>query len=228
MGGVEIKKLNANILGKKYFVPGFNVRMMPDAGKRQYSGWVKLYNDVSPFIVSLSEYNEERKIYPVQIAVSTKGQALIANVALEGTSKQPIDFVIKGDMPNINVVGNFFGVKLPEVHNMYVNMAGGFDRKKLTIRKSSLLINGTEFTVSGSVDWSKTIPVINANIFSRRMELARLFPNMYGRIKAKPNRELNVFKNIPLFGDWVYNKDVNVNIKLDDFIIKFNSHSVPP
>ena len=54
------------------------------------------------------------------------------------------------------------------------------------------------------------------------MELARLFPNMYGRIKAKPNRELNVFKNIPLFGDWVYNKDVNVNIKLDDFIMYKN------
>ena len=222
LGGVEIKKLNANILGKKYSLAGFNVRLMPESDKRQYSGWIKLGTDVSPFIVALSEYNADRKIYPVQVAISTKGQALIANIALEGTSKQPIDFIVKGDMPNINVVGNFFGVKLPEVHNMHVNVAGGFDRKKLTIRKSSLLINGTEFTVSGSVDWSKTIPVINANIFSRRMELARLFPNMYGRIKAKPNRELNVFKNIPLFGDWVYNKDVNVNIKLDDFIMYKN------
>lgn len=218
LGGVEIKKLNANILGKKYFVPGFNVRMMPDAGKRQYSGWVKLYNDVSPFIVSLSEYNEERKIYPVQIAVSTKGQALIANVALEGTSKQPIDFVIKGDMPNINAIGDFFKIKLPEVRNMYVNIAGGFDRKKLTIRKSSLRINNTDFTVLGNVDWAKTVPVINADIYSRRLDLGTLFPNMYGRVRVKPNRKLNVFKDVPLFGDWLYNKNVNLNIKLDDFI----------
>ena len=158
LGGVEIKKLNANVLGKKYYLSGFNVRMMPDAGKRQYSGWIKLDNEVSPFIVSLSEYNEERKIYPVQIAVSTKGQALIANVALEGTSKMPIDFIVKGDMPNIDAIGKFFGIKLPKVHNMHINVAGGFDRKKLTIRKSSLRINNTDFTVLGNVDWAKMVP----------------------------------------------------------------------
>ena len=222
LGGVEIKKLNANILGKKYFVSGFNVRMMPDAGKRQYSGWIKLDNDVSPFIVSLSEYNEDRKIYPVQIAVSTKGQALIANVALEGTSKTPIDFIVKGDMPNVNTIGAFFGIKLPEVRNMYVNIAGGFDRKKLTLRKSSLRINNTDFTVLGIVDWSKTIPVINADIYLHRLDLITLFPNMYGRVRVKPNRKLNVFKNIPLFGDWLYNKNVKLNIKLDDFIMYKN------
>ena len=52
----------------------------------------------------MSEYNPERKIYPVQVAVSTSGEALIANVALEGTSKLPIDFIIKGDLPNVRCV----------------------------------------------------------------------------------------------------------------------------
>jgi hypothetical protein len=219
LGGVEVKKLNANILGKKYSLSGFNVRLMPDLDKRQYSGWIKLDNDVSPFIVALSEYNADRKIYPVQIAISTKGQALIANVALEGTSKQPIDFIVKGDMPNVNVLGHFFGIELPEIRNMYVNMAGGFDRKKLTLRKSSFLINNTELTISGMLDWTKTIPVINANIYSRRLELGTLFPNMYGRVRQKPNRELNVFKEIPLFADLLYNKDINLNIKLDNFVM---------
>ena len=222
LGGVEIKKLKANVLGKKYSLAGLNVRLMPDSDKRQYSGWIKLDEDVSPFIVAFSEYNEERKIYPVQIAISTKGQALIANVALEGTSKLPIDFVVKGDMPNINVIANFFGAKIPEVRNMYVNIAGGFDRKKLTLRKSSVLINNTEFTLSGNVNWGKVVPVINADIYSHNLELGTLFPNMYGRVRVKPNRKLNVFKDVPLFGDWMYNKDVHLNIKLDDFVVYKN------
>ena len=219
LGGVEIKKLNANILGKKYSLAGLNIRLTPDSDKRQYSGWIKLDEDVSPFIIVFSEYNNDRKIYPVQVAVSSRGQALIANVALEGTSKLPIDFVVKGDMPNVNVIGRFFGIKLPEVRNMYVNIAGGFDRKKMTLRKSSLLINNTEFTLSGFVNWTKNIPVINADIYARRVELGTLFPNMYGRVRVKPNRKLNVFKDVPLFGDWMYNKNITLNIKLDDFVI---------
>ena len=219
LGGVEIKKLNANILGKKYSLAGLNIRLTPDSDKRQYSGWIKLDEDVSPFIIVFSEYNNDRKIYPVQVAVSSRGQALIANVALEGTSKLPIDFVVKGDMPNVNVIGRFFGVKLPEVRNMYVNVAGGFDRKKMTLRKSSLLINNTEFTLSGFVNWTKNIPVINADIYARRVELGTLFPNMYGRVRVKPNRKLNVFKDVPLFGDWMYNKNITLNIKLDDFVV---------
>lgn len=219
LGGVEIKKLNANILGKKYSLAGLNIRLTPDSDKRQYSGWIKLDEDVSPFIIVFSEYNNDRKIYPVQVAVSSRGQALIANVALEGTSKLPIDFVVKGDMPNVNVIGRFFGVKLPEVRNMYVNIAGGFDRKKMTLRKSSLLINNTEFTLSGFVNWTKNIPVINADIYARRVELGTLFPNMYGRVRVKPNRKLNVFKDVPLFGDWMYNKNITLNIKLDDFVV---------
>ena len=219
LGGVEIKKLNANILGKKYSLAGLNIRLTPDSDKRQYSGWIKLDEDVSPFIIVFSEYNNDRKIYPVQVAVSSRGQALIANVALEGTSKLPIDFVVKGAMPNVNVIGRFFGVKLPEVRNMYVNIAGGFDRKKMTLRKSSLLINNTEFTLSGFVNWTKNIPVINADIYARRVELGTLFPNMYGRVRVKPNRKLNVFKDVPLFGDWMYNKNITLNIKLDDFVV---------
>ena len=219
LGGVEIKKLNANILGKKYSLAGLNIRLTPDSDKRQYSGWIKLDEDVSPFIIVFSEYNNDRKIYPVQVAVSSRGQALIANVALEGTSKLPIDFVVKGDMPNVNVIGRFFGIKLPEVRNMYVNIAGGFDRKKMTLRKSSLLINNTEFTLSGFVNWTKNIPVINADVYARRVELGTLFPNMYGRVRVKPNRKLNVFKDVPLFGDWMYNKNITLNIKLDDFVI---------
>lgn len=95
LGGVEIKNLSANILGEKYSLAGFHIRLMLHKAGREYSGWVKADKDVLPFIVQLGEYNAERKVYPVQVALSTGGDALIANVALEGTSKAPIDFIIK-------------------------------------------------------------------------------------------------------------------------------------
>lgn len=222
LGAIEIKNINANILQKKYSLSGLNVRMIQKKDKREYSGWIKIDKDVSSFILSMSEYNAERKIYPVQVAVSTGVDALIANIALEGTSKLPIDFIIKGDTPNADTVGKFFGIKLPHISNMHVNIAGGFDRNKITLRKSSLVINDTEFVISGDYSWAKNTPVINANIYSSYLDLATLFPKMYGRHHKHVNRPLNVFKDVPLFGSVFVNKDANIRVELDTFVMYRN------
>ena len=219
LGGVEIKKLKADVLGKKYNLAGLNVRLLHKDDKREYSGWVKFDKDVSSFIISMSEYNAERKIYPVQIAISTGGEALIGNVALEGTSKLPIDFIIKGDLPNVSNIGRFFGTKISKIDNVKVNLAGGLDRKKLTVRKSSVNINGTEFTVSGVYDWGKSIPVIDAYVYSHKFDLTTMFPSNPLKKRVLPNRELNVFKDIPLFGKLFWNRNVDVNIEFDDFVM---------
>ena len=196
--------------------------MIQKKDKREYSGWIKIDKDVSSFILSMSEYNAERKIYPVQVAVSTGVDALIANIALEGTSKLPIDFIIKGDTPNADTVGKFFGIKLPHISNMHVNIAGGFDRNKITLRKSSLVINDTEFVISGDYSWAKNTPVINANIYSSYLDLATLFPKMYGRHRKHVNRPLNAFKDVPLFGSVFVNKDANIRVELDTFVMYRN------
>ena len=118
LGGVEVKGLSANVLGEKYNVAGFHIRLMPKKDVREYSGWVKSGDDVLPFIVSFAQYNSERKVYPVQVALSTGGQALIANVALEGKSKMPIDFIVKGDVPNPSVLGAVLGFDWSDVPAM--------------------------------------------------------------------------------------------------------------
>ena len=92
--------------------------------------------------MSFSEYNTERKVYPVSIAFTTGGTPLIANIALEGTSLAPIDFVIKGDVPDIAAFGHAIGQKWPEMPSMMVNIAGGFGNKKITLRKSSIAVHG--------------------------------------------------------------------------------------
>lgn len=219
LGGVVVENLRANILGRTYSVAGFHIRLAPSSDAREYTGWIKADVDVSPFVIRFGEYNSERKIYPVQVALSTGGDALIANVALEGTSKMPIDFIVKGDIPNMNLVGRIIGEDWSMVPSMRLNIAGGLDRKKLTLRKSSVLINGTDFTVSGNYDWSKHVPVVNLDVHSYSVNLAQLFPSMYGNKWVRPNRDLNVFKDVPLFGTEFLGRTINLYLDIDNLVV---------
>ncbi|MBE6457907.1 MAG: AsmA family protein [Alphaproteobacteria bacterium] len=222
LGGIEIKGLKANVLGQEYALAGFNVRLMPKRDTREYTGWIKLGTEVQPFIVSLSPYNAERKVYPVRVAISTGGDALIANVALEGTSKLPIDFIVKGDIPHPELLGLFLGVNLYGVPEIKLNVAGGVDRNKVVLRKSAVMFGRTEFTVLGEYNWGKQVPVIDLDLRSERVELVDLFPWMYSNKWVRPNRELNVFKDVPLFGKWFREKNVNARIDFGNFIVYRN------
>ncbi len=219
LGGVEVKNIEIDALGHNYHLGGVQVRYSLKDDTREYSGWIKPNKDPLPFIVSFSKYNADRKVYPVKIAFSTGGDALIANVALEGTSKAPIDFIIKGDIPDIEYVGKIFDLNFVQMPKMKLNVAGGFDRNKLSFRKSSVTIRGTNFDFSGSVDWSKTIPDIKLVVNSDYVSLMDLFPEMYEGQWVRPNRELNVFKDIPLYGKEFLKFNLNLRTKLNDFIV---------
>ena len=220
LGGVEIKNLVAHILDNTYAYDGLSVRYIQRRESREYAGWIKSDAEhVFPFIVNFSEYNAERKIYPMRIALSTGGDALIANVALEGTSKAPIDFIIKGDIPDAGAFGDLFNIDLKTLPAFSVNMAGGFDRNKITLRKSSIAVRGIDFTISGDYDWGKAVPNINLKLSAGRVSLMQLFPNAYGNEWIRPNRELNVFKDIPLYGDMLYGMNANVAIDLGALLV---------
>lgn len=200
LGSVEIYNLNANVVGEKYSVPDFNIRYMFRRGKREYSGWLKNGTKVFPFVVSFSEYNSDRKVYPLSVAFTTGGTPLIANVALEGTSKMPIDFIIKGDVPDFAEFGKAIGRKWVDLPPMAVNISGGVGTKKITLRKSSVAVRGVNMDVSGEYSWAKAVPNIKANISAGDVALIKLFPTMYGGTWVHPKRELNAFKDIPLYG----------------------------
>ena len=220
LGGVQVRNLVANVFGDTYKIVGFSVRYVPKDEEREYAGWIKSDQDVFPFIVSYSRYNAERKIYPVRIALATGGDALIANIALEGTSRAPIDFKIKGDIPDIASFGRLFNLDLAYMPAITVNMAGGVDRKKLTLRKSSLSVRGTNLNVSGFVDWSGRTPSYKVEIESKSINLMELFPELYsGHKRLHPNRELNAFKDIPLYGKDMLGLELSVRLIADNFIV---------
>ena len=153
------------------------------------------------------------------MAFATGGDALIANVALEGTSKAPIDFIIKGDVPNPEAFGAILNWNLDDVPQLKVNLAGGFDRKKITLRKSSIALRGTEFTIAGEYDWSKKNPQIYFSMDAGDVVLAELLPNLYGNKWSRPNRKLNVFKNVPLFGDVLFDKNIHMDLSVDKLVV---------
>ena len=220
-GGMDIEKLSVDIYGDKYTLSSFGMSNYMRHSNREYSGWVKPYDTNFPFVIQFSEYNSERKIYPVRIAFATSGEALIADIALEGTSKMPIDFVLRGDIPNIKKSGDWFNINMIALPKMKINIAGGIDRKKISFRKSSVALNGSSVDFSGTYDWSKKTPVIKADISSDGINLYKSFPEWYGVGKEwfHPNRDLNIFKDMPLFGEFLYNADAEVNLKLKHFIV---------
>ena len=218
-GGLQIKNLTANVLGNVYSLAGFNIRKIHRDNVREYSGWIKADVDVLPFVLVFSEYNTERKIYPVQVALATGGDALIANVALEGKSKLPIDFILKGDLPEPEMLGKIFGRDLTDMPVVNINVAGGFDRNKISIRKSTLRVNDTKIDVVASYDWGKKIPDIYLDVRGGVIDLQRLFPKWYVKKRNKKKDDLNVFHHIPLFGTLFYDKSVELHIDLDRLVM---------
>ena len=222
LGGLNVNGLVMNIGGEKYNVPGINIRYASGPDTREYRGWIKLdESNLIPFIVSLDKYNAERKVYPVQFAFSSDGDALTANVALEGTSKIPIDFVVKGDIPDIRPIGKLLNLDFPNMPAMQVNISGGLDRQKFTLHKSSISVRGSDIQLSGSIDWGKKKPDINVNLSSKKIVLKELFPELYGGARPK-NRELNVFHDMPLFGKYLYDNRLSINVDLGKFVVYRN------
>ncbi len=212
LGGIEVQNLQINIPGMSYTMAGISVRYIERDDAREYTGWIKPVDKVYPFIVSMSPYNADRKIYPVRVAVAAGGDALIANVALEGTSKMPIDFIVKGDVPDVTAVGEIFGFDVAKIPALKLNLAGGIERKKFVLRKSSVVVRGSTINLSGVYDWSGKVSVINVDLSSKKIDMAQVFPEMYGRVRPKLDRPKNIFRDIPLFGDVL--KDVNLDVRL--------------
>ncbi|HOY47206.1 MAG TPA: AsmA family protein [Alphaproteobacteria bacterium] len=225
LDSIEVRNFTVYSDESKYSLDGFYISSNSKSNSMEYSGWLKSEQEIYPFIIQFSEYNAERKVYPIRAAFSVDGKALVANIALEGKSKMPIDFILKGSVPNIKLIGNIFGANLPETPAMNVNLAGGFGKDNFTLRKSSISVGDGEVTVSGGMDWSKPIPTITAKMKSKNFDLNELFPNLYrsssDEIKwVRPaNRKLNVFKDTPIYGEFLKKYNLNLEWSGDSLII---------
>lgn len=219
LGGLDITNLMVNVDGQEYSLARLNIHAGNFDKKREYRGWIKIKSDVIPFILSFDKYNDERKVYPVKFAFSSDGDALVANVALEGTSKIPIDFIIKGDIPDVRPIGELLNIDFPKMPEIKVNISGGLGHSKLTVHKSSIAVRGSDINLSGSIDWSKPKLDIVANIGAKKINLMELFPEIYGGTQHSGKHKPNVFKDMPLYGAYLYDKNITVNVDIDRMIV---------
>lgn len=190
----------------------FSLEYKKDGDKLQYSGYATKGGHVFPFVISMSEYDGERKVYPMKIAFANSGQPIVADVALEGTSKIPIDFVIKGTIKDPQTLAAYFEIDMPAIPTTTFNLAGGFGHSKINLRKSSIAINGNDITVSGAFNWGGAKPTITLNVKSKRIVLEDIFPDLY-KSKTKwvrPKRQLNVFKDTPLYSENLNNSELEL------------------
>jgi len=222
LGSVTINDLDVNIDGEKYSLSRLSVRYSNVSDKREYRGWISIDKNVIPFIASFDKYNAERKVYPVRFAFSSDGDALVANIALEGTSKMPIDFIIKGDIPDVQPIGTLLNLDLPKMPAIKVNIAGGLGFNKFTLHKSSIAVRGSEMTLAGSFDWGKKVPEINLNVTSKKINLLELFPGLYGSKKYPKDYIYNVFHDMPLFGEYMYDKNIALKVDIGRLIMYRN------
>jgi hypothetical protein len=218
-GKIELEDFLFDDGDTKFFMSGAQLRYVHLEDSREYHGWVRPRDEVYPFIIVLDEYNDNRKVYPVKIALSTGGNALIANVALEAKSKIPIDFVIKGDIVDLTAIRDLFGIDLTGLPRISVNLAGGLrDYDTLVLRKSTVSLRGTNIDVSGSYDWAGKTPIVNLNLASKNVNLLKVVPEMYSGW-VRPNRELNVFHDINLHGADIRKFDLDVSVDFKHFIV---------
>lgn len=221
IGGVEINGLVVNSDGVKYNMDAFKVDYVSRRSVREFNGWIRVMDELYPFIISFSKYNSERKVYPVKVAMSADGKAIVANIALEGTSLLPIDFTLKGDIPDIAKIFRAINIEIPKLPEIAVDMAGGMGHGNLTLRKSSVNIGGSDLTISGKVDWAGKNLSVDAKIKSNEINLIQVFPELYapGKPWVRPNRPLHIFHNVPFYGTWMLNKNANIELNVANLLV---------
>ena len=219
--GLEIQNITANIYGDKYSLNSFGIHNFVHREKMEDSGWVRPYKNNLPFVIKFSEYDAEKNVYPMQVAFATSGDALIADIDLDADNKLPKNVSVRGDIPNLKKSGDWFKLDLVQLPKMTIDISFTVGKKKISFAKSSVSIGDSGFSFSGVYDWSKKIPVINGKITSDNVNIYKSFPEWFGvGVEwVHPNRDLNVFHDMPLGGKFLYNADVNLDVNLKKFIV---------
>lgn len=169
-----------------------------------------------PFILSFAKYNEKKGTYSVRLAVAGDVIPMSADVVLNGATKMPVDLTMNGFVENMPVFGNSIGLNLPQTARAGISLSASLRKKNVVVKKFLIKTNESDILISGIYDFSSKKPKINAKVKSDNFDLAEFFPTLYGnRYKwPRPNRPLNVFKDIPLFGEFLpmFNMDADFEI----------------
>lgn len=212
LGAIEFHDIDAHIVDTKFKLKGIAFQYEEKKSGPEYSGWVKVKSNVTPFVISFGEYNVEQDVYPINFALSTNGNALIGKIGLHSNTMSVVDFNIKGDVPDNELLEFIFGWKNLDIPRISLNVSGTINDNKITFNSSVIKTKGNDIVFSGTGRFGK-IPTIDLNVKSSRLNLLEVYPGLYGNSEPVVGRELNVFHDMNLFGKEI--KQMNIKLKTD-------------
>ncbi|MBQ0013000.1 MAG: AsmA family protein [Proteobacteria bacterium] len=217
LGSVRLKNVKLNILKNKINFAELSFRYVERQKGPEYSGWLKLGDKFHSFIISGAEYDADKQMYPVQIAVATSGEALVADLMLDGKNKIPTEFSIKGDVIDNDVL-SFALAKKIDLPKISVDISGKINDKQLVLNKSKVSIRGNTLGFSGMYDWRESVPVVMLNLESSRINILEIKPDLYSGW-IRPDRDLNVFKDMDLHGLDLRKYKIKLNADIKQLIV---------
>ncbi len=212
LGAIEFHDIDANIVDTKFKLKGIAFQYEEKKSGPEYGGWIKVKSNVTPFVVSFGEYNAEHDVYPINFALSTKGNALIGKIGLRSNTMSVVDFDIKGDVPDNELLEFIFGWKNLDIPSISLDVSGAVNDNKIIFNSSVIKTKGNDIVFSGACRFGK-IPTVDLVVKSSRLNLLEVYPDLYGNSEPVVERELNVFHDMNLFGKEI--KQMNINLKTD-------------
>lgn len=219
VGALELDRPEIAIIS-----PGGTKSIMPDRIKvslqskgdtMEFAGQLVIGGVNYPFMASLYKFNAARKVYPARLAIAGDVAPMAVSFTLD-SNKIPKNVNAEGQMLNLPALGKSLGMELPKVAKSDINIAATVNKKVINIRKLEIKSKESDVTLSGNCDFSKQKPKFNLSVTSGNFYLKEFFPELYkeNQVWVHPGRPLNVFKDIPLYGELFALFDADVDIKL--------------
>ncbi|MFQ6777701.1 MAG: AsmA family protein [Alphaproteobacteria bacterium] len=215
---INIENLKAFVVDKNYNLSALELRFFDRKFEREFSGWVKPDDSVYPFIVKFLQIDEEKNLYPVDVALSIGGKTLVSKLSLDKESKSIVDFSVKGEIANYSLFEKFLNFDFSKISTVTLDVKGRIG-KRIVFDDSVVGMRGNFIKFSGNCDFNMSD--VNLNVQSNNIDLIKLVPGLYSGWQ-RPNRELNVFKDMDLYGKEIKKYNFVLNAKINNFIVYRN------
>jgi uncharacterized protein involved in outer membrane biogenesis len=220
VGSIELEKPEFFFIapsGVRTFAPdSLKISMHEKNGSMDFTGVVAESGAKYPFTLSFLKYDRSAEVYPVRVAIAGNVFPLAASVHLD-SNKMPASLTLEGRIENLPALGESFGIFLPKIAPSNVNISASFGKKHIAVKKFSAKSKQSDFNISGKYDFAGEKPKIYLNVKSDNFNLDEFFTDLYKdgeRRRVRPDRPLNVFRDIPLFGEILPKLDAELDINV--------------
>ncbi|MCQ2562399.1 MAG: AsmA-like C-terminal region-containing protein, partial [Alphaproteobacteria bacterium] len=147
-------------------------------------------------------------------------KALLANILLKD-DKNIDAFSVQGDIPNIQSFLKWLDIDGMFLPKMNIDISGALQNNKIVLQKSTVKMDKTLLSLSGYYDYTSKTKKIKLDCSVKNINIYKQFPQLFGAGQpwVHPDRELNAFHDMDLYGKYLYNTNADIHIKLDDFIV---------